>query len=197
VSVWGFAMLWLVLAAGLTARTVRGGLPFAPTWWSFIFPVGACVTATSALAARTGSQLFVWAAVLLYVLVVIVWMVVVSRSLRYAAGHVRRRSVVQHERRRAAEPDAPRRVAPVLRGTVRSSTTDGRPVSEVRVTLLDPAGDVVGIALTGEDGSYAFTGLEADQYTVVAAGYPARAASLTLGATGQDAFDLTLAHDEG
>jgi hypothetical protein len=197
VSVWGFAMLWLVLAAGLTARTVRDGLPFAPTWWSFIFPVGACVTATSALAGRTGSQLFVWAAVVLYVLVVIAWMVVVSRSLHYAAGHVRRRSVVQHARRRPSVPDAPRGVAPVLRGTVRSSTTDGRPVSEVRVTLLDPAGDVVGIALTGEDGSYAFTGLEADQYTVVAAGYPARAASLTLGATGQDAFDLTLAHDEG
>ncbi|MFE2971783.1 carboxypeptidase regulatory-like domain-containing protein [Streptomyces sp. NPDC059340] len=201
VSVWGFAMLWLVLAAGLTARTVRGGLPFAPTWWSFIFPVGACVTATSGLAARTGSQLFVWAAVVLYVLVVIAWMVVVSRSLHYAAGHARRRSVVQHACRRPAEPDAPRRVAPVLRGTVRSSSssssTDGRPVSEARVTLLDPAGDVVGIALTGEDGSYAFTGLEADQYTVVAAGYPARAASLTLCDTGQDAFDLTLAHDGG
>ncbi|MFE2570820.1 carboxypeptidase-like regulatory domain-containing protein [Streptomyces mirabilis] len=50
----------------------------------------------------------------------------------------------------------------MLRGTVRSSTPDGRPVSEARVTLLDPAGDVVGIALTAEDGSYAFTGLEAD-----------------------------------
>ncbi|MFE2688810.1 carboxypeptidase-like regulatory domain-containing protein [Streptomyces mirabilis] len=48
----------------------------------------------------------------------------------------------------------------MLRGTVRSSTPDGRPVSEARVTLLDPAGDVVGIALTAEDGSYAFTGLE-------------------------------------
>ncbi|MET7354373.1 carboxypeptidase regulatory-like domain-containing protein [Streptomyces mirabilis] len=197
VSVWGFAMLWLALAAGLTARTVRGGLPFAPTWWSFIFPVGACVTATSALAARTGSQLFTWAAVVLYVLVVIAWLVVVSRSLRYAAGHMRRRPVIKHARRRPAESDARRGVAPVLRGTVRSSTPDGRPVSEARVTLLDPAGDVVGIALTAEDGSYAFTGLEADQYTVVVAGYPARAASLTLHADGQDAFDLMLAHDEG
>ncbi|WP_457493121.1 hypothetical protein [Streptomyces sp. P5_D11] len=54
-------------------------------------------------------------------------------------------------------------------------------------------GDVVGITLTAEDGSYAFTDLEADRYTVVAAGYPARAAPLTLDATGQDAFDLTLA----
>jgi hypothetical protein len=87
-------------------------------------------------------------------------------------------------------------VATVLSGTVRT-TTDGRPISEARVTLLDPAGDVVGITLTAEDGSYAFTNLEGDQYTVIAAGYPAQATPLTLDATRQDAFDLTLAHDEG
>jgi hypothetical protein len=62
---------------------------------------------------------------------------------------------------------------------------------------LDLAGDVVGVAVTAEDGSYVFTGLEADRYTVVAAGYPARAASLTLDAAGEDAFDLTLVHEEG
>ena len=45
--VWGFAMLWLALAAALTVREVRAGLPFAPTWWSFIFPLGAFVTATA------------------------------------------------------------------------------------------------------------------------------------------------------
>ncbi|MEV0738688.1 TDT family transporter [Streptomyces sp. NPDC050549] len=84
VVVWGFALLWLALATGLTARTIRTGLPFAPTWWSFIFPVGALVTATSALAARTGSVLFVWAAVVFYVLLVPAWIVVAGRSL----GHV-------------------------------------------------------------------------------------------------------------
>jgi tellurite resistance protein TehA-like permease len=42
IVVWGFSMLWLVLATGLTVRTIQTGLPFAPTWWSFIFPVGAC-----------------------------------------------------------------------------------------------------------------------------------------------------------
>ncbi len=83
-GIWGFALLWLVLATALTVREVRKGLPFAPTWWSFIFPLGACVTATGALAARTGSQLFVWTAVVLYVLLVAAWAVVAWYSLRHA-----------------------------------------------------------------------------------------------------------------
>ncbi len=89
IGIWGFAMLWLVLATALTVREVRTGLPFAPTWWSFIFPLGACVTGTGALAARTGSQLFVWAAVTLYVVLVAAWSAVSWKSLRHAVGHLR------------------------------------------------------------------------------------------------------------
>jgi tellurite resistance protein TehA-like permease len=83
-GIWGFALLWLVLATALTVREIRRGLPFAPTWWSFIFPLGACVTGTSALAARTGSRLFVWIAVVLYALLVAAWAVVAWHSLRHA-----------------------------------------------------------------------------------------------------------------
>ncbi|MFE5037201.1 TDT family transporter [Streptomyces sp. NPDC056683] len=92
-GIWGFALLWLVLATALTAREIRRGLPFAPTWWSFIFPLGACVTGTSALATRTGSQLFVCLAVVLYVLLVAAWAVVSWHSLRHAVrqrGRARR-----------------------------------------------------------------------------------------------------------
>ncbi|MFJ8509586.1 carboxypeptidase regulatory-like domain-containing protein [Streptomyces avermitilis] len=187
IVVWGFAMLWLVLATGLTVRTIRAGLPFAPTWWSFIFPVGACVTATGTLAALTGSEVFIWTAVVFYVPLVVSWVVVAARSLRHAAGQVRRH--------RPVEADPRLHVPTVLSGTVRT-TTDGRPVPEARVTLLDPAGDVVGVTLTAEDGSYAFTDLEGDHYTLVATGYPARTTPLTLDGTGRGAFDLTLAHDE-
>ncbi|MDX2814641.1 TDT family transporter [Streptomyces sp. NPDC006207] len=88
IGLWGFAMLWLVLAAALTVRQLRAGLPFAPSWWSFIFPLGACVTGTGALATRTGSEPFVWTAVVLYVLLVAAWAVVAWRSLHHAAGHV-------------------------------------------------------------------------------------------------------------
>ena len=40
VPTWGFAMMWLALAAAITVRTARRGLPFALTWWSFTLPVG-------------------------------------------------------------------------------------------------------------------------------------------------------------
>ncbi|MGW5176697.1 TDT family transporter [Streptomyces sp. NPDC004082] len=91
VGVWGFAMLWLVLATALTVREIRRGLPFAPTWWSFIFPLGACVTGTGAIASLTGSQLFVWSAVGLYAVLVAAWAVVAWHSLRHASGNLRGR----------------------------------------------------------------------------------------------------------
>jgi len=85
ILVWGFALLWLALATALTARAIRAGLPFAPTWWSFIFPFGALVTATSTLAARTDAVLFVWPAVVFYALLVLAWIVVGGRTLRHIA----------------------------------------------------------------------------------------------------------------
>lgn len=91
VGLWGFAVLWLALAVALTVREFRAGLPFAATWWSFIFPLGACVTGTSALAGRTGSVLFVWPAVALHGLLAAAWAAVSWCSLAHAAGHRRRR----------------------------------------------------------------------------------------------------------
>lgn len=87
---WGFAMLWLAIAAALTARAVRGGMPFGPTWWSFTFPVGTCVTGTIALAARTDSEVLRWASVVLFALLAVAWLVVLARtaarSVRGKAG---------------------------------------------------------------------------------------------------------------
>ncbi|MFH9090413.1 TDT family transporter [Streptomyces sp. NPDC017673] len=79
---WGFAMMWLVLAARLTLHTARNHLPFALTWWSFTFPVGTCVTGTCALAARLHSDAFDVAAGALYVLLLAAWAVVAVRTLR-------------------------------------------------------------------------------------------------------------------
>ncbi|MFI5627443.1 hypothetical protein ACIA03_28565 [Nocardioides sp. NPDC051685] len=58
VPVWGFTVLWSALALALTVRQVRDGLPVAPTWWSFTFPVGTVATGSSALASATGLALF-------------------------------------------------------------------------------------------------------------------------------------------
>ena len=78
--VWGFAVLWAALALAVTVRTVRSGLPFSLTWWSFTFPVGTVVTGTSGLAAATGLHLFSGAAVVLYGALVAAWLVVAART---------------------------------------------------------------------------------------------------------------------
>ncbi len=91
VPVWGFAMMWLVLAAALTLRTARTAgnrLPFALTWWSFTFPVGTCVTGTVALAARSHASCLQDVSLVLYGLLVLAWLVVL---LRTAVFVVRRR----------------------------------------------------------------------------------------------------------
>ena len=83
VPVWGFAMLWLVLAAAITVRTAlttTGGLPFALTWWSFTFPVGTCVTGTIALALRSHDGALRGASVVLYAMLLVAWLVVAART---------------------------------------------------------------------------------------------------------------------
>ncbi|WP_163510790.1 TDT family transporter [Fodinicola acaciae] len=80
VPTWGFAVVWLVLAAALTARTARRRLPFTLAWWSFTFPVGTVVTGTSALAGRLHSDLFTVGAVALYVLLLVAWSTVAART---------------------------------------------------------------------------------------------------------------------
>jgi tellurite resistance protein TehA-like permease len=68
VPVWGFAVLWTAIAATITVRTARRHLPFSLTWWSFTFPVGTCVTATT------------W-----YAALVLAWLTVALRTAHGAA----------------------------------------------------------------------------------------------------------------
>jgi tellurite resistance protein TehA-like permease len=84
--VWGFALLWGVLAAAITIRTIREHLPFSLTWWSFTFPVGTCVTGTTGLALHTGAIMFRIAAAVLYAGLVLAWLIV---AVRTAHGSIR------------------------------------------------------------------------------------------------------------
>ncbi|MCD7444435.1 DHA2 family efflux MFS transporter permease subunit [Streptomyces lincolnensis] len=84
-------------------------------------------------------------------------------------------------------------VAATLRGTVH--TPDGRALDDARVTLVDAAGNVVGTRTTSVDGSYAFTDLSSDQYTVIASGYPPVATQITVNGT-QEGVDILLTHKE-
>ena len=79
-ATWGFAMIWIALAGAVTIRTLRRKMPFALTWWSFTFPVGTCVTGTSALASRTHVPALAWWAMGLYALLVVAWLVVAVRT---------------------------------------------------------------------------------------------------------------------
>jgi len=81
-----------------------------------------------------------------------------------------------------------------LTGTVRSA---GGPVPDARVTLLDFQGNVSATAATGPDGSYAFDDVAEGEYTVIAAGYPPAASTLTVRAGASHAHDVTLSHPEG
>ncbi|MER5575053.1 MFS transporter [Streptomyces massasporeus] len=78
-----------------------------------------------------------------------------------------------------------------VRGTVRGG---GSPLSDARVTLVDAAGNVVATTRTGLDGAYAFSDLDTGAYTVIATGYPPRAASLAVPGAGVDDHDIELAH---
>lgn len=84
VPVWGFAVLWIVLAGSLTIRTARRKLPFALTWWSFTFPVGTFVTGTSRLAIATKLPAFHFAAAVAYVGLLSAWAIVAVRTFHGA-----------------------------------------------------------------------------------------------------------------
>ncbi|GLY08704.1 MULTISPECIES: TDT family transporter [Actinoplanes] len=81
VPLWGFALLWAGLAISVTVRAARDHLPFSLTWWSFTFPVGTCVTATSALAAHTGATVLAVLAVLFHLGLVAAWVTVAGRTV--------------------------------------------------------------------------------------------------------------------
>ncbi|MEU8826240.1 MFS transporter [Streptomyces sp. NPDC048636] len=80
-----------------------------------------------------------------------------------------------------------------VQGTVRAGAAQ-RPLADARVTLVDAAGNVVATATTGTDGAYAFTDLDAGDYTVIASGYPPVAGALAVSGEGVDGHDVDLAH---
>jgi C4-dicarboxylate transporter/malic acid transport protein len=100
VPVWGFAVLWAVLAAAITVRTARRHLPFSLTWWSFTFPVGTCVTGTSGLALHTGAVMFRGAAVVFYAGLLAAWVTV---AVRTAHGSTRGRLFLPAQGQKATE----------------------------------------------------------------------------------------------
>ena len=84
VPVWGFAIIWLAIAAAITVRTAREKLPFALTWWSFTFPVGTVLTGTSVLALSTHAAFLRYTSVALYAVLLTAWLVAAAGTARGA-----------------------------------------------------------------------------------------------------------------
>ncbi|WP_435842404.1 MFS transporter [Streptomyces collinus] len=80
-----------------------------------------------------------------------------------------------------------------LRGVVRAGSRL-RSLTDARVTLVDAAGNVVGITTTGLDGCFAFTGLDTGSYSVIAAGYPPVARKVTVDGGAPADVPLELGH---
>ena len=94
-AVWVAATLWIGVAARLTARTLRSGMPFAMTWWAFTFPLGTYVTGSSALALTVGGTAFEVVAVAGFAVLVVAWSVVAVRTVRgVVSGELRRAPLV-------------------------------------------------------------------------------------------------------
>ena len=78
---WGYGAWWLLLAAIVTARYLREGIPFNIGWWGFIFPLGVYAVSTLTLGRETGIALFDQIGVALVALLSLLWCVVMLRTL--------------------------------------------------------------------------------------------------------------------
>ncbi|MFN4325797.1 MAG: C4-dicarboxylate ABC transporter [Azonexus sp.] len=84
---WGFGVWWLVMAALLTlSARAAGQLPFALSWWGFIFPIGAFVSESLRLSALLGWQPIFAIGVGAWLLLGGFWLVTLFRTLRGVAS---------------------------------------------------------------------------------------------------------------
>ncbi|PYE18016.1 tellurite resistance protein TehA-like permease [Williamsia limnetica] len=100
----GFAVFVFLLAVSITVHNARRGMGFTAAWWSFTFPVGTCVTGSAALAFATDSGLLQVTAGSLYVLLLLAWGTVASRSLAMLAGRMKMNPSVCQMRSDTAAP---------------------------------------------------------------------------------------------
>ncbi|MGC8842951.1 MAG: tellurite-resistance/dicarboxylate transporter [bacterium] len=80
---WGFGIWWVLIAGIVTILYIkRANLPFALSWWSFTFPLGAYVLASHSLANFFNLSLVDDFGYILFWLLVIFWCLTFFNSLR-------------------------------------------------------------------------------------------------------------------
>ena len=71
----GASLWWLLLCLSMTIRNaLNGKLPFALSWWAFVFPVGAMTVLALRLTTLAGLELLGYVSLGLFVLLMIVWL---------------------------------------------------------------------------------------------------------------------------
>ncbi len=82
ISLWGFALFWLVLVIAVTTFHHRKTpLPFALSWWAFVFPLGAFVVATGAIYAAVPVAFFQWTGLAALSGLLVLWATVGVRTV--------------------------------------------------------------------------------------------------------------------
>ena len=79
----GAAVWWLVLAVSMTVRNrLLGKLPFALSWWAFVFPIGACSVLAFRVSELLELQILPFAAGGLTLLALAVWSAAAAGTVR-------------------------------------------------------------------------------------------------------------------
>ena len=78
---WGFGLWWLFLAALITARYFRDGVPFNLGWWGYTFPLGVYTLASLRLGTALHLSLFTAFGCVLAAALTTMWLVVMARTL--------------------------------------------------------------------------------------------------------------------
>ena len=81
VILWGVGLWWIVMAAMITVRYFRSGIPFNLGWWGFTFPLGVYSLATLRLGSVLHLTFFNVAGCVLVLALALMWLVVGKRTL--------------------------------------------------------------------------------------------------------------------
>lgn len=82
VSLWGFAFFWLLLTFFVTLKVHQNSpLPFALSWWAFVFPIGAFTVATGVLYQAIPAAFFLWIGLGALTALFGIWLVVSWRTV--------------------------------------------------------------------------------------------------------------------
>ncbi|MEI9963901.1 MAG: C4-dicarboxylate ABC transporter [Caulobacteraceae bacterium] len=81
VLLWGYGLWWLAMAAFITLRYLRQGLPFNLGWWGYTFPIGVYAVATLRLSTILPIPVFAAIGGGLVIALAILWVIVAARTV--------------------------------------------------------------------------------------------------------------------